>query len=417
MRKNPISANTTMTFPLRYDSLDLYFEGEEATDFKKYASFLCPDFDLSFFNLTDYEEIKKLAQKYNYGSHQITILSSILIITVPLNIEGQDNKVINPKSFKFYFEDGEFDKASVQYEFNVEMTPPQKLAVMVSILKQSIKENENFKFNFLTNGLKKIYDISFIEREGLNENFLRQSIEHNLENIRLEDVLTIDADISHLTFHKKRLRFEVNYPEKMNGTVRHFIFKKYGDDFRCTSLEFTDEKRKSIDVKKEDERLEFHYETDFCKMNFYGDNDYLIFKYKDNVYPKQFDRFLLSNDIFSVFDLRDYVKGLKYFDVFDEHCKLPEIYRGVLNILIKKGHQDYLEEVIDKNIDNTLSVSDYELLKMNFEMLTHYEKMYESLLPKLDIFMRSCDRFGPDVGSDKHLNYLKKKFGDEDGDN
>ncbi len=417
MRKNPISANITMTFPLRYDSLDLYFEGEEATDFKKYASFLCPDFDLSFFNLTDYEEIKKLAQKYNYGSHQITILSSILIITVPLNIEGQDNKIISPKSFKFSFEDGEFDKASVQYEFNVEMTPPQKLAVMVSILKQSIKENENFKFNFLTNGLKKIYDISFIEREGLNENFLRQSIEHNLENIRLEDVLTIDADISHLTFHKKRLGFEVNYPEKMNGTVRHFIFKKYGDDFRCTSLEFTDEKRKSIDVKKEDERLEFHYETDFCKMNFYGDNDYLIFKYKDNVYPKQFDRFLLSNDIFSVFDLRDYVKGLKYFDVFDEHCKLPEIYRGVLNILIKKGHQDYLEEVIDRNIDNTLSVSDYELFKMNFEIVAHYEKMYESVLPKLEVFMNSCDRFGQDVGSDEHLDYLKNKFGVEDGDN
>ena len=124
---------------------------------------------------------------------------------------------------------------------------------------------------------------------------------------------------------------------------------------------------------------------------------------------------MLSNDIFSVFDLKDYVKGLKYFDVFDEHCKLPKIYRGVLNILIKKGYQNYLEEVIDKNVDSTLSVSDYELLKMNFEIVTHYEKMYESLLPKLEIFMRSCDRFWPDVGSDEHLNYLKKKFEVEDG--
>ena len=56
-------------------------------------------------------------------------------------------------------------------------------------------------------------------------------------------------------------------------------------------------------------------------------------------------------------------------------------------------------------------------MKMNFEIITHYEKMYESLLPKLDIFMRSCHHFGPDVGSDTHLNYLKKKFGDENGHN
>jgi len=413
--KNPIISNTTMTFPLLYDPLEIYFKGKEISDFEQFVARYLPKFDMDFFSFKSYEKTRDMAIKYKYEFNEMTILSRVLMIKVPLHVDFQESNVIRPKSFKLSFEESECFSVSVQYEFTEELSSKQRLAVMISILDQSIKEEEDFKFNFLMNGLKQIHDIDFVNRESLDELFLEKCIKYKLDNIRLKDVLTTDAEISHLKFNKEDFIFEVNYPEKINGAARNFIFEKKSKEFCCKSLEFIDQKRKSIDVKKQDEKFEIHYESNHCRMNFYGFNDYLIFKYKDNVYPKQFDRFLLSNDIFSVFDLKDYVKGLKYFDVFDEHCKLPKIYRGVLNILIKKGYQNYLEEVIDKNVDSTLSVSDYELLKMNFEIVTHYEKMYESLLPKLEIFMRSCDRFWPDVGSDEHLNYLKKKFEVEDG--
>jgi hypothetical protein len=420
MRKNlnnSIVDNTIMTFPLLHDPLEIYFKGKEIADFEKVLSYYCPDFDMNFFNFKSYEKTRDMAIKYKYEFNEMTILSRVLMIKVPLHVDFQESNVIRPKSFKLSFEESECFSVSVQYKFTEEFSSKQRLAVMISILDQSIKEEEDFKFNFLMNGLKQIHDIDFVDRESLDELFLEKCIKYKLDNIRLKDVLTTDAEISHLKFNKEDFIFEVNYPEKINGAARNFIFKKKSKEFYCKSVEFIDQKRKTIDVKKQDEELKIHYESNHCRMNFYGDNDYLIFKYKDNVYPKQFDRFLLSNEIFSVFDLEYYVKGLKRFDVFNECCSLPEICRGVLNVLIKKGYQMYLEEVLDKKIDDNLSTGDYELLKMNFEMMTHYEKMYESVLPKLEVFMNSCDRFGQDVGSDEHLDYLKNKFGDEDGDN